>query len=78
MREENQTLRDTLNAQQEHWEKTFSLKPDMFGRDPSQPARMAAGLFQQEKKTLLLELGCGQGRDTLFFAQNGFHVTAAD
>jgi SAM-dependent methyltransferase len=78
MDEENLTLRDTLNAQQAHWEKTFSLKPDMFGRDPSEPARRALEFLQQEGKTLLLELGCGQGRDTLFFARNGFHVTAAD
>jgi SAM-dependent methyltransferase len=50
----------------------------MFGRDPSEAARRALEFLQQEGTTQLLELGCGQGRDTLFFAQNGFRVTAAD
>ena len=75
---EKLTVRDTLNAQQGHWDKTFSQKPDMFGRDPSEPARRAVEFLQQEGKTLLLELGCGQGRDTLFFAESGSHVMAAD
>ncbi len=78
MDEKDATLRETLDAQQGHWEKTFSMKPEMFGRDPSEPAKRAIELFQKEGKTQLLELGCGQGRDTLFFARNGFHVTAAD
>jgi SAM-dependent methyltransferase len=78
MDEEKLTVRDTLNAQQGHWEKTFSQRPDMFGSDRSEAARKAAEFLRQEGKTALLELGCGQGRDTLFFAQNGFQVTAAD
>ncbi len=78
MDEKDVTLRVTLDGQQGHWEKTFSEKPEMFGRDPSEPAKMAVELFQKEGKRQLLELGCGQGRDTLFFARKGFHVTAAD
>ena len=69
---------EVLSAQQGHWEKTFSSKPDMFGVTPSDPALKAAELFKREGKTDLLELGGGQGRDTLFFAREGFHVTALD
>ena len=69
---------DLLSAQQGHWEKTFSSKPDMFGVSPSDPALKAAELFKQEGKTNLLELGAGQGRDTLWFAREGFHVTVLD
>ncbi len=68
----------TLNAQRDHWEKTFSKKPEMFGGEPSDPALKAAELFKREGKTNLLELGGGQGRDTLFFGREGFHVTALD
>ncbi len=50
----------------------------MFGREPSSPASKATQLFQAESKTTLLELGAGQGRDTLCFARQGFHVTALD
>lgn len=69
---------DILDAQQNHWETTFSRKPEMFGAEPSDAGRKAAVLFKSESKTKLLELGSGQGRDTLFFAREGFLVTALD
>ena len=70
--------KEALNAQRQHWEKTFTEKPEMFGLAPSDPARKAVEIFKKEGKRKILELGCGQGRDTLFFAQNGFKVYALD
>lgn len=67
-----------LDAQQQHWERNFAQKPDMFGLDASEPAVKAAEQFEREGKREILELGSGQGRDTLFFASRGFQVTAAD
>ena len=67
-----------LNAQQKHWEETFTEKPEMFGTEASDPARKAAEILKREGKTNILELGCGQGRDTFFFAKNGFRVYALD
>ena len=69
---------DELNAQQQHWDLTFAGRPNMFGTAPSDAARAAAGVFAAEGRTDLLELGAGQGRDTLFFAREGFRVTAVD
>lgn len=69
---------DVLNAQQNHWEVMFRKINAMFGIEPSLPARISLATFQQEGITNLLELGAGQGRDTLFFAQNGLHVNALD
>lgn len=66
-----------LAAQQKHWETTLS-RPDVFGHEPSSPARSAAALFQREGVTELLELGAGQGRDTIFFATSGVRVDALD
>lgn len=71
-------MNEILDAQQEHWQKTFSQRPEMFGAEPSAPARAAAGWLKREGKTRLLELGGGQGRDTLFFAREGFQVHALD
>ncbi|MDH3311366.1 MAG: class I SAM-dependent methyltransferase [Gammaproteobacteria bacterium] len=71
-------MKDFLNAQQQHWQNTFVQKPEMFGSEPSLPARVAARLFGEEGKTNILELGGGQGRDTLFFARAGFHVDVLD
>jgi SAM-dependent methyltransferase len=70
--------RKNPDSQQQHWQNTFSENPDLFGNHPSDPARKAAELFQREGKTRVLELGCGQGRDTIYFARNGFHVDALD
>jgi SAM-dependent methyltransferase len=68
----------TFDAQQAHWQKTFASRPEMFGAQPSYPAQEAAALFQRENKRTLLELGAGQGRDTLFFLRNGFEICAVD
>ena len=72
------TEKEVLNRQNFHWEKTFANTPEMFGEEPSEPARKAVELFQEEGKNNILELGAGQGRDTLFFARNGFQVCALD
>jgi SAM-dependent methyltransferase len=71
-------MKNILDAQQQHWQKSFIQKPEMFGSEPSHPARVAAELFGKEGKTAILELGGGQGRDTLFFARAGFHVHVLD
>ena len=73
-----ETSRGVLDAQREHWQRTFAGSPEMFGREPSEAARQAAELFGKEGKRKVLELGCGQGRDTLFFLRSGFEVWAAD
>lgn len=74
----DQQEKPVLDAQEQHWQATFAQKPEMFGVDPSGPAVRAAERFKQEGKVRLLELGCGQGRDTLFFGRSGLHVTATD
>ena len=71
-------MKEAVNGQQEHWEETFAEKPDMFGALPSEPAKAAMELFQREGAKTILELGSGQGRDTLLFAQGGFWVYALD
>lgn len=50
----------------------------MFGTIPSYPARKAAALFKEDGAARILELGGGQGRDTLFFAKEGFHISTLD
>ena len=70
--------REVLDAQRQQWQESFREMPEMFGSEASTPARKAAELFKREGKTTILELGCGQGRDTLWFARNGFKVSALD
>lgn len=67
-----------LNRQQQIWNNCFSDRKDMFGAEASLPARRTLeqpGLAPGQR---VLELGSGQGRDTLFFLQQGCAVTAVD
>ncbi|MEV7119578.1 class I SAM-dependent methyltransferase [Kitasatospora griseola] len=63
-------------AQREHWERTYSAHPGMYGDQPSESAEHAVTVFPPRGE--VLELGAGHGRDALFFARQGFTVTAAD
>ncbi|VAW08556.1 hypothetical protein MNBD_ACTINO01-1216, partial [hydrothermal vent metagenome] len=71
------TIRD-LDAQREHWESTLSANADMYGLEPSESAVAATTVFGENDVSELLELGAGQGRDTLFLASRGVAVTALD
>lgn len=67
-----------LNGQQQHWNRMYAEEPAFFGEMPSYPAKKAAEILKKEGKMKILELGAGQGRDALFFAKNGFHVSTLD
>lgn len=69
---------DLPAAQLEHWEAVHTGQPAMYGGEPSEPARYAAGLFAAAGARDVLELGAGHGRDALFFARRGFAVQATD
>ena len=75
---ECEKFKPVLDAQQQHWNRMYAEEPDFFGEEPIYPAKKAAEILKREGKSRILELGAGQGRDTLFFAKNGFHVTALD
>ena len=70
--------RSVFDAQRGQWERALSERPDRFGVEPSGPARAAAAAFARERAHRLLELGGGQGRDSLFFAYHGFAVEVLD
>ena len=67
-----------LSAQRQQWQNSFLEMPEMVGADASIPALKAVELFKREDKIKILELGSGQGRDTIYFARNGFKVHALD
>ena len=69
---------EVVARQQEHWAATFDANPDMYGTDPSAPGLAAAEAFAAAGHGSVLELGAGQGRDTLYLASQGMHVTALD
>lgn len=67
-----------------NWEEIYAADPDgyTFGEEPSQLARSAMAFFRAFggvcETARALDLGCGEGRDTVFLAGAGMHVTARD
>jgi len=66
------------DRQRLHWDESFSLDPEFFGSAPSYPAGQALRWFEGERVKRVLELGAGQGRDSLFFARRGLNVVCLD
>jgi SAM-dependent methyltransferase len=68
----------SLDGQREHWEGMFAKNPEMYGTGPSESARFAIDVLARASARDVLELGAGQGRDTLAFLAAGFTVSAFD
>jgi SAM-dependent methyltransferase len=60
------------------WDKVYSNDSAFFGEAPSHFAQKCYRDFKKYHVKKILELGCGQGRDTIFFASNGLDVHAID
>lgn len=73
-----QVSEGSLSEQRRQWEQAFAEEPDLYGQIPSAPARYAAEAFKRERIVRIIELGGGQGRDTLYLAREGFDVTVLD
>lgn len=69
---------DMSAAQRQHWQDTYRAHPDIYGSGPSAPAVYAAQAFKAAGAELVLELAAGHGRDTLYFAEQGFRALATD
>ena len=57
-----------------YWKEYYRKNPNPV--DPSTFAKFIIGFMEPEKK--LIELGCGNGRDSVYFAQQKINVTAID
>jgi len=59
-----------------YWNSLYSSK-DFFGTGPTKLAKLAESLL--DKKIMnILEIGCGQGRDAVFFSTLGHNVNGFD
>jgi len=65
-------------GQNEIWDKAYKEDPCFFGHEASFSAKWLLGLIEDSKQTRLLELGGGQGRDSLYLASHGMNVTMID
>lgn len=63
------------NEQYDSFDDTYAEKPEMFGH----PYNELQDYFNNYQiKGDILDLGCGQGRDSIFLASLGYNVTAVD
>lgn len=62
----------------EIWNKVYASDASFFGDDPSNFGIECYEEFKKHGVKKIMELGCGQGRDTIFFASNGLEVVAID
>jgi SAM-dependent methyltransferase len=69
---------EALDRQRDQWQRALSEKADRYGLEPSAPALAACESFEQIGARRLLELGGGQGRDSLLFAERGFELNVLD
>ena len=62
----------------EIWDKVYSKDSAFIGDEPSNFSQICYSNFKKHHVKKLLELGCGQGRDTLFFASHELDIYAID
>jgi cyclopropane fatty-acyl-phospholipid synthase-like methyltransferase len=60
------------------WDSVYSSDNSYFGEEPSILAKESLRFFDEHHCKSILEFGCGQGRDTVFFARAGLNVHAVD
>ena len=53
-------------------------KPNVFGTGPTKLAKIANDLIYDKSIKNILEIGCGQGRDSIFFAEQGYSIETFD
>jgi len=65
-----------IGYEKSFWDKKFKNQ-DYLGR-PNSFAKKTLPLIQERGLKNILDLGCGDGRDSIFFAENGLNVEAVD
>ncbi|HSB57302.1 MAG TPA: class I SAM-dependent methyltransferase [Nitrosopumilaceae archaeon] len=60
------------------WDNVYEKDTSFFGDKPSKFARSCYNLMKKNDVKKILEIGCGQGRDCLFFTSKGIEVAALD
>ncbi len=63
---------------QDFWNRRFKEEGKIWGDEVSNSAILAAKIFKEHNIKTVLVPGCGYGRNSIFFAKEGFIVTAFD
>jgi len=67
-----------MEGQREHWNDVYSNNESYFGTEMSPFGKMSLEFLKGKDVKDVLELGPGQGRDSLGFVMNGYNLTGLD
>lgn len=73
--------KEEFNKDTAYWNAYYQQKPSILNESSSFAKEMLCRIKSQktdDEIKYLLDLGCGNGRDSIFFAQNGLHVIGID
>jgi tellurite methyltransferase len=60
------------------YDEVYSKDEFYWGREPNQLCKRAVELVTSENKGKIIDLGCGEGKDIIHFARNGFDTVGVD
>jgi tellurite methyltransferase len=60
------------------YEERYNRPEYYWGKNPSATCFRVLQLLPPDRPLKLLDIGCGEGRNAVFFARNGYQVTAFD
>jgi tellurite methyltransferase len=60
------------------YEEQYKTPDYYWGTEPNSACYQVLKLMPPTKRLKLLDIGCGEGKDAVFFARNGYDVTAFD
>ena len=71
-----------MNPELERWTRNFAGSEYLYGHDPGPVARRAVRyqrpLWRSNRTATALDVGCGEGQDLLFLAQESYDATGLD
>ena len=71
-----------MNPELERWTRNFAPSEYLYGHDPGPVARRAVRyhrpLLRPNQRASALDVGCGEGQDLLFLAQENYAATGLD
>jgi tellurite methyltransferase len=60
------------------YDEKYGSEDYYWGKQPSSMCYKVLQILPPERSLRLLDIGCGEGRNTIFFARNGYHVSGFD
>ncbi|MBI3378351.1 MAG: class I SAM-dependent methyltransferase [Nitrospirae bacterium] len=67
-----------MEIEQSSWDELYDIDPEHFGAGESKFAITCCQIMKDYGVKRILDIGCGYGRDSIFFGRQGFNVFALD